>query len=313
MTRCAHDRRGRCLRRRGTGGGPRPRRRRSGCRAGGRDRAGPGAGGRALVRHARHRCRGARGGALVGAAAAIGADLAVALRDDRRPLASVSAVLGLAMLAALLHQLIRRDGRERLTDSLTATVSLAVVGCAGQLLSRHAVEPGRRGVRRGRRRGGRSCRGRLLLCRCPRLVGAGAGLVAGVASGVVVGLLSDLGARSGGLVALGCAGAAAVAAALARRAARPDPLVTAGLPLLLAAPVAFVLARLWPPDRPRVPPASRNARPRRPGWPRRDWLRDRRACRGARRGHRGRALAARLGAPADARPARHGRRTPAGS
>ena len=35
------------------------------------------------------------------------------------------------MLAAMLHQLVRRDGRERLTDSLTATVSLAVVGALG--------------------------------------------------------------------------------------------------------------------------------------------------------------------------------------
>ena len=73
----------------------------------------------------------ARGGAVVGALAAIGADLAVALQEERRPLAPVTAVLGLAMLAALLHQLGRRDGRDRLTDSLTATVSLAVVGALG--------------------------------------------------------------------------------------------------------------------------------------------------------------------------------------
>ena len=189
-----------------------------------------------------HRFCGARRG-LVGAAAAIGADLAVALREERRPLAPVTAVLGLAMLAAMLHQLVRRDGRDRLTDSLTATVSLAVVGALGSCYlgtqsSRDgaafvaagvaaaavvvvvAALPGARGGRRRRRTG--------------RRVGAG----------VVVGLLSDLGPRTGGFVGLGCGVAAAVGAAVARRAARPDPFVTAGLPLLLAAPVAFVLARL---------------------------------------------------------------------
>ena len=60
-------------------------------------------------------------------------------------------------------------------------------------------------------------------------------------------MLSDLGPRTGGLVGLCCAAAAAVSVAVARRAARPDPFVTAGLPLLLAAPVAFVLARLLAP------------------------------------------------------------------
>ena len=81
----------------------------------------------------------------------------------------------------------------------------------------------------------------------PEIVGAGVGLVAGVGAGAVVGLLSDLGPRTGGLVGLGCVVAAVVTAAVARRAVHPDPWVTAGLPLLLAAPVAFVLARLLAP------------------------------------------------------------------
>jgi hypothetical protein len=64
---------------------------------------------------------------------------------------------------------------------------------------------------------------------------------------LVVGLLPDWGARRGGIVGLGGAGVAGVTVAVARRAPEPDPVITAGLPLLLAAPVAFVLARLLAP------------------------------------------------------------------
>lgn len=188
----------------------------------------------------------ARSGALVGAAAAIGADLAVALRNDRHPLSSVTAVLGLAMLAAMLHQLIRRDGRDRLTASLTATVSLAVVGTLGSCylgaqLSRDGAAFVAAAV---------AAAAFVVVAAAlpgPELLGSVVGLVAGVASGVVVGLLTDLGPRTGGIVGLGCAAAAVVTVAVARRAARPDPVVTGGLPLLLAAPVAFVLARLLAP------------------------------------------------------------------
>jgi hypothetical protein len=188
----------------------------------------------------------ARSGALVGAAAAIGADLAVALRDDRHPLAPVTAVLGLAMLVSVLHQLVRRDGRDRLTASLTATVSLAVVGALGSCyLGTQASRDGWAFVAAGVAAAAVAVVAAALPG--PEILGSGAGLVAGSASAVVVGLLSDLGVRSGGIVGIGCAAAAVVAIAVARRAARPDPVVAGGLPLLLAAPVAFVLARLLAP------------------------------------------------------------------
>jgi hypothetical protein len=188
----------------------------------------------------------ARSGAFVGAAAAIGADLAVAVRDDRHPLAPVTAVLGLAMLAALLHQLVRRDGRDRLTASLTATVSLAVVGALGSCyLGTQSSRDGSAFVAAGVAAAAVVVVAAVLPG--PELLGSGAGLVAGVASGVVVGVLTDLGPRTGGIVGLGCSAAAVVTVAVARRAARPDPVVTGGLPLLLAAPVAFVLARLLAP------------------------------------------------------------------
>jgi len=179
----------------------------------------------------------ARGGALVGAASAIGADLAVALRDDRHPLSSVTAVLGLAMLAAMLHQLSRRDGRDGLTTSLTATVSLAVVATLGSCyLGAQASRDGAAFVAAAV-----AAAAVVVVAGAlpgPELLGSGAGLVAAGVSGVVVG---------GGIVGLGCAAAAVVTVAVARRAARPDPVVTGGLPLLLAAPVAFVLARLLAP------------------------------------------------------------------
>jgi hypothetical protein len=188
----------------------------------------------------------ARGGAVVGAAAAIGADLAVALRDDRRPLAPVTAVLGLAMLAALLSQLSRRDGRDRLTASLSATVVLATVGALGSCYL---------GVQSSRDGGAFLVAGVVAAAATvvaaalpgPEIVSLPIGLVAGAGAGVLVGVLSELGPGTGGLVGLGCAVAASVTTAVARRAARPDPLVTAGLPLLLAAPVTFVLARLLSP------------------------------------------------------------------
>jgi hypothetical protein len=187
-----------------------------------------------------------RGGTLVGAAAAIGADVAVALRDERHPLAPVTAVLGLAMLAAMVHQLVRRDGREHLTDSLTATVSLAVVGALGGCyLGAQSSRDGTAFVVAG------AAAATLAVVAAalpgPEALSAGVGLVAGAGAGVVVGLLSDLGPSTGGIVGLCCVVAGAVTVAVARRAARPDPFVTAGLPLLLAAPVAFVLARLLAP------------------------------------------------------------------
>jgi hypothetical protein len=184
----------------------------------------------------------ARGGALVGASAAIAADLAVALRDDRHPLSSVTAVLGLAMLAALLHQLLRRDGRDRLTASLAATVSLAVVGALGSCyLGAQSSRDGAAFVAAGV-----AAAAVVVVAGAlpgPEVLGSGVGLVAGGASGVVVGALTDLGSPSGVMVGLACAAAAVVTVA----AAHPDPVVTAGLPLLLAAPVAFVLARLLAP------------------------------------------------------------------
>ena len=59
------------------------------------------------------------GGAVVAGGTALGADLVVLAEDGDRPLSSVPAVLAVSVLAALVHQLVRRDGRDRLTASPT--------------------------------------------------------------------------------------------------------------------------------------------------------------------------------------------------
>jgi hypothetical protein len=188
----------------------------------------------------------ARGGAVVGAGAAIAADLAVVLRDDEHPLAPAAAVLGLAMLAAMLLQLVRRDGREELTASLATTVALAVVAGLGSCyLGTQSSRDGTAFVAAAVAAATVAVVGAALPG--PSLVCAGAGLVGGVAAGVVVGLVSDLGPGRGGLFGLGCTIAAAVGVSFTHRAVRPEPLVTASLPLLLAAPVALVLSRLLAP------------------------------------------------------------------
>jgi hypothetical protein len=188
----------------------------------------------------------ARSGTVIGAGAAIAADLAVALRDDRRPLTPVTAVLGVAMLAAMFGQLIRRDGRERLTASLTASVSLVVAAAMGSCyLGAQSSRDGVPFVVAGVVAAAAAIAAAALPG--PPLLGAVAGLVAGTAGGAAVGAASDLGLLTGALVGLGCAVTAAVTAAVARRMPRPDPLVTAGLPLLLTAPVVFLLANLLAP------------------------------------------------------------------
>ncbi len=64
---------------------------------------------------------------VVAASAAAAAD-ALLVRDvGSRPLEPVAGVLGLVLIAALLAQLARRDGRERLVESLTATVTLGTL------------------------------------------------------------------------------------------------------------------------------------------------------------------------------------------
>ena len=187
------------------------------------------------------------GGRVVVLAAAAAADVAVLAADETRPMEHVAPVLALAMLAALAHQLARRDGRGELTTSLTATGAATVFACLGSAWL--ALDVSREGtgllvvgavaaaapavVELGRSRLGR-----------PRWAGAvWAAAVTGVAAAAVaettdVSLPVALAAGAGAVVA------ARLAMLLAERAPAPHPLLPAALPPVLVAPVVYLLGRL---------------------------------------------------------------------
>jgi hypothetical protein len=186
---------------------------------------------------------GAAGGAVVAGAAALTADVLVVVREDTEPLASVAAVLALAMLAAFLHQLVRRDGRPDLTASLAATTSLAVITVLGAgYLAADLSRGGSALVAVAALAAGAATA--LDAVTLPGPVRASIGLAAALVLSIAVGLLTDLGAAAAALVAAGCAATAAGAVTMARRMWHPEPIVCAALPLVLAGPAAFVLGRL---------------------------------------------------------------------
>ena len=187
------------------------------------------------------------GGRIVVLGAAAAADVAVLAADETRPMEHVTPVLAVAMLAALAHQLARRDGRGELTTSLTATGAAIVFACLGSawlaldvsregtgLLVVGAVAAGAPAVvELGRSRLGRS-----------RWAGAvWAAAVTGVAAAAVaettdIALPVALAAGAGAVVA------ARLAMLLAERAPVPHPLLPAALPPVLVAPVVYLLGRL---------------------------------------------------------------------
>jgi hypothetical protein len=187
------------------------------------------------------------GGRIVVLGAAGAADVAVLAADETRPMEHVAPVLAVAVLAALAHQLARRDGRGDLTASLTATGAATLFACLGSAWL--ALDVSREGtgllvlgavaaaapavVELGRARLGR-----------PRWAGAvWAAAVTGVAAAAVaettdVSLPVALAAGAGAVVA------ARLGALLADRAPVPHPLLPAALPPVLVAPVVYLLGRL---------------------------------------------------------------------
>jgi len=201
-----------------------------------------------------HRCLGvpgAAGGAAVAGATAVAADVLVLDGSSDQPLSSVPAVLALAVLAALVHQLARRDGRDRLTASLTATVSLAALAALGSAyVASLDLEQGpglvsAAGVAAAlvvagvfaRRRSGASRRYDIVVVPA-----------AGAASAVVMVALEGLEVGPALAVSGVSALVAWVASVLVARApgsgSREGAALGAGLPMLVAGPVAYVLGRL---------------------------------------------------------------------
>ena len=79
------------------------------------------------------------GSSLAIGLAGVGAPAAVALTSEEPHLRHVPVVMAVAMLAMFLHQLLRRDGRPRLTQSLTvsaAGIAIASIGAAYAPLGR---------------------------------------------------------------------------------------------------------------------------------------------------------------------------------
>jgi hypothetical protein len=186
---------------------------------------------------------GRTGGSVLAGAAAVTADALLLVRDDTRALTPVAGVLAVAMLGAMVHQLARRDGRERLTESLTATMTLVVLATFGALY-----------VAAEQTLGGPAL---VALAALAAPVAAGASmvplptpLVTGVAAGggLMLGLLAatttDL--SVGPALTTGAAAAAAALAAITfvRRVNQPDLATAAALPLLSVAPVAYILGRI---------------------------------------------------------------------
>jgi hypothetical protein len=182
-------------------------------------------------------------GSVLAGAAAVTADVLLLVRDDTRALTPVTGVLAVAMIGAIVHQLARRDGRERLTESLAATMTLVVLATLGALF-----------VATQQTLGGPAL---VALAALSAGVAAGASmvplptaLVAGIAAagGLVLGLLAaaitDL--SVGPALTTGAAAAATALAAImfVRRMKQPDLATAAALPLLSVAPVAYVLGRI---------------------------------------------------------------------
>jgi hypothetical protein len=73
----------------------------------------------------------AASGALVGAGLAAIVDVVVATTEDAPSLGPVAVVLGAGYLIAVAQQLVRRDGRPRLVDSIATSVTLATLAAFG--------------------------------------------------------------------------------------------------------------------------------------------------------------------------------------
>ncbi len=75
--------------------------------------------------------------AVIGASGLAATVLALVVQSSMQPLAAFAVLLAGCVLLAFAHQLLRRDGRARLVESLTATVSgqvIAVLGAGWVLL-----------------------------------------------------------------------------------------------------------------------------------------------------------------------------------
>lgn len=187
---------------------------------------------------------GRAGGLVVATGTALTCDVLVWVQDGQAPLAPVPAVLGVAMLASVVQQMLRRDGRGRLNASLAATATLAVVvAVAVGYLAAVDLDHGTAVVGTVALAAG-SCAlvpalgGRLGL---PGWAEVLAGPALAVAAGAACGLGTPLTIVDSLALAAAAAAAATAGGALAARAPRPRRAVAAGLSFATAGPLAYVM------------------------------------------------------------------------
>lgn len=185
----------------------------------------------------------AASGALVGGGLAAIVDVVVASTEDAPSLGPIAVVLGAGYLVAVAQQLVRRDGRPRLVDSLATSVALATFaafGAAWIVLAQLPDGPDIVVVLAGAAAAasaGRLAPGLVGVATAPVLAGAVAGLVLGVAvDDATLGLA--LGLAAGLPVAL--------TAVVQVRLDAPSGawLPSGAAPLLLVAPLGYVAVRL---------------------------------------------------------------------
>jgi hypothetical protein len=186
---------------------------------------------------------GRTGGWIVAGTAAVAADVLLLVRDDTRALTPVAGVLALAMIGAMVHQLARRGGRNRLTESFAATMSLVAAATLGALFV--ALE---------QTRGGPALVALVALSAAvaagasmvplPTALATGVAIAGGLLLGLLVGAITDL--SVGPALATGAAAAATAFAAITfvRRVKRPHLATAAAMPLLSVAPVGYILGRI---------------------------------------------------------------------
>ena len=189
-------------------------------------------------------------GALVAAGGGIAADVTLLRSRDHADVGALTAVLAVVVGAAFVVQLVRRDGRGRLTDALAATVATGALAIAG------AVLLGARGGRAGADvvavalvAGGLAVL--PVQRRLPLWLAAPLGLLIGVGVGVAVAQQNaDVGTGAGAALAvtaavLALAGrvAGASSAGDGSAVARMWPVATT-LPVALLAPAVLVVARI---------------------------------------------------------------------
>lgn len=199
------------------------------------------------------RAPGRLGGQALGALVAVLADALVLA--DGASLAPVPRVLGAAVLGLFAVQLARRDGRPDLVGSLAAgAAACSLVGLGAALLAARALPDGTSLVAvtalsagvaaalAGLGAGARSASARVVAVVVAIAVAVAAGAAAGAigSAGPLVGAL--LGLAAGAVGAVG----QALAALLPGHRGEPVPTLAAAavLPVLLAAPLAYVLGRL---------------------------------------------------------------------